>query len=177
MKPFYYSLPLAVIIFFCRPKEVNTNKGFSGKAEVPFSIKQEHDTLLRQIQKLSLFEDSAGQAGKKLHQLIEHHFKEEESFVLPQLGLLPLLASGKLPDRGAEVIELSGKLESHLLHLKAEHQLIKAYVDELKQVAAKKDLPEIIALEEELKKHANTEEEIFFPAAVLVRDFLKLKSS
>ena len=106
-----------------------------------------------------------------------HRFKEEESFVLPQLGLLPLLASGKLPDRGAEVIELSGKLESHLLHLKAEHQLIKAYVDELKQVAAKKDLPEIIALEEELKKHANTEEEIFFPAAVLVRDFLKLKSS
>ena len=108
---------------------------------------------------------------------MKHHFNEEEDFVLPQLGLLPLLASGKLPVQGEEVIQLSEKLKSNLSHLSVEHQLIKAYVDELKQVAAKKDLLEIIEFEKELQKHANTEEEIFFPAAVLIGEFLKLKST
>ena len=89
----------------------------------------------------------------------------------------PLLASGKLPVQGEEVIQLSEKLKSNLSHLSVEHQLIKAYVDELKQVAAKKDLLEIIEFEKELQKHANTEEEIFFPAAVLIGEFLKLKST
>ena len=108
---------------------------------------------------------------------MQHHFHEEEDFVLPQLGLLPLLASGKLSGHSKEVIQLSEKLKSNLTHLNVEHQLITAYLDELKQVAAKKHLPGIIEFEKELAKHANSEEELFFPAAVLIGEYLKLKST
>jgi len=167
---------LALLIIQCRHKEENTTTQFSGKPEVPLSIKKEHENLNNQIQKLTLFKDSAGLAAFKLYSLMQHHFNEEEDFVLPPLGLLPLLTSGKIPDQNKEIIQLSETLKSHLSHLSVEHQLIKVYVEELKQVAAKNNLLEIMEFEKELRKHANTEEEVFFPAAVLIGEYLKLKS-
>lgn len=107
---------------------------------------------------------------------MQHHFKEEEDFVLPTLGLLPLLASGKLPEQINEVIVSTEKLKSKLSHLSLEHQLIKAYMDELMQAATNENHLELIEFEKELQKHANSEEEVFFPAAILIAEYLKLKS-
>ena len=107
---------------------------------------------------------------------MQHHFTEEEDYVLPALGLLPLLTSGKLPEQRKEIIQLCEKLKSQLSHLSAEHQLIKAFVDELMQAATIENHPEIIEFEKELQKHANTEEEVFFPTAILIGEYLKLKS-
>jgi hypothetical protein len=175
VKHYSYLVLLALIFFQCRHKEENTNTQFPGKPEAPSSIKKEHENLLARINKLASLKDSAGRAAGKLQNLMQHHFTEEEDYVLPQLGLLPLLASGKLPDQSNEVIQLSEKLQSNLSHLSVEHQFIKACLDELKQVAAKEDMPEIIEFEKEIQKHAHTEEEVLFPAAVLVGEYLKLK--
>jgi hypothetical protein len=107
---------------------------------------------------------------------MQHHFTEEEDYVLPPLGILPLLASGKLPEQRKEIIQLCEKLKSQLSHLSAEHQLIKAFVIELVQVSTNENHPAIIEFEKELQKHANTEEEVFFPTAILIGEYLKLKS-
>lgn len=175
MKHFYYTLLLVLFICQCRHKEENTIILFPGKPEVPSSIKKEHEYLLEKIHKMTLLHDSTGLAAVKLNDLMQHHFKEEEDFVLPPLGLLPLLTSGKLPEQSKEVIQLCEKLKSQLLHLSVEHQLIKAYMDELLQAAANENHPEIIEFEQELHKHAKTEEEVFFPAAILIGEYLKLK--
>ncbi len=106
---------------------------------------------------------------------MQHHFKEEENFVLPPLGLLPLLTSAKLPEQNKAVIQLCEKLKSQLTHLNVEHKLIKAYMEELMLAAAKDDHFEIIAFEQELQRHAKTEEEVFFPTAILIGEYLKLK--
>lgn len=176
MKNFCYILLLVLFISQCRPKEENTITQFSGKPEVPSSIKEEHQYLLDKIYKISLFQDSTGRVAIKLNDLMQHHFKEEEDYVLPPLGLLPLLSTGKLPEQSKEVIVLTEKLKSQLSHMSAEHQLIKAFMDELILVAAKENHPEIIEFEKELHKHANTEEEILFPTAILIGEYLKLKS-
>jgi hypothetical protein len=176
MKHFYYTLLLVLFICQCRHKAENTIIQFPGKPETPSSIKKEHEHLLEKIYKITLFHDSTGLAAVKLYDLMQHHFKEEEDFVLPPLGLLPLLTSGKLPEQSKEVIQLSEKLKSQLSHLSLEHQLIKAYMDELMQAAAKENHPEIIEFEQELQKHAKTEEEVFFPTAILIGEYLKLKT-
>lgn len=176
MKHFCYILLLVLFICQCRHKEENIITQFSGKPEVPSSIKKEHEYLLDKIHKITLFQDSTGIAAVKLNDLMQHHFKEEEDFVLPPLGLLPLLASGKLPEQSKEVILLTEKLKSQLSHLSVEHQLIKAYMNELMQVATNENHLEIIEFEKELHKHAKTEEEVFFPAAILIGEYLKLKS-
>lgn len=175
MKYLFCSLLLVLFISQCRHKEENPVIQFPGKPEVPSSIKKEHEYLLAQIHKIILFQDSAGHAAIKLNDLMRHHFKEEEDFVLPPLGLLPLLASGKIPEQSNDIILLTDKSTAQLTHLSVEHQLIKAYMDELKQADTNGRHPEIIELEKELHKHATTEEEVFFPAAILIGEYLKLK--
>lgn len=168
-------LLLAFLSFHCRPKKEEVSTSFPAKPHVPASIKTEHENLLNKSLEFTSLKDSAGLAAKKLHELIQHHFKEEEDYVLPQLGLLPLLASGNLPENKEEIIALSKKLQSNLTHLDVEHQMIKAYLDELKQLAAKEHLPLIVEFEAELQSHAGMEEEVFFPTSVLIGEYLKLK--
>lgn len=177
MKYLFYSLLLVLFIAQCRHKEEKPVIQFPGKPEVPSSIKREHENLLDQIHRITLFQDSAGRAAIKLNDLMQHHFKEEEDFALPPLGLLSLLSSGKIPEQSNEIILLTDKLPSQLTHLSVEHQLIKAYMDELRQADTNGSHPEIIEFEKELHKHANTEEEIFFPAAILIGEYLKLKGT
>lgn len=176
MKYFCCILLLVLFTSQCRPKEENTITQFSGKPEVPSSIRAEHQYLLDKIYKISLFQDSTGRMAIKLNELMQHHFNEEEDYVLPPLGLLPLLSTGKLPEQSKEVIVLTEKLKSQLSHMSAEHQLIKAFMAELILVASKENHPEIIEFEKEIHKHANTEEEILFPTAILIGEYLKLKS-
>lgn len=177
MKNFRYLLLFVLFISQCRPKEENTVTEFPGKPVIPSSIKKEHKSLLEQLHKITLFQDSTGHVALKLYDLIQHHFKEEEDYVLPPLGLLPSLASGKIPAQSKEVRLLTEKLKSQLTHINVEHQLIKAFTGELLLAAAKDQHPEIIEFESELSKHADTEEEVFFPAAILIGEYLNLKSN
>lgn len=171
---------LLLILFFfnrCRNKEEDILTLFPGKPEVPASLKEDHKYLLDKIQRIASFQDSSGFAAKKLSDLLQHHFQEEEDYVLSPLGLLPMLASGKVPEQSKEVINLTEKFKSQLTHMNIEHQMIKAYMEEMKLADKDKNHPEIIEFETEIHKHAKSEEDVFFPAAILVGDFLKLRST
>ncbi len=161
----------------CKPKQENTVIEFVGKPLVPSSIKETHQFLLEQMHKLTLVKDSSGRVALKLEEMMQHHFKEEEDFILPPLGLLPILATGQMPGESKNVILLSEKLKTQLDHMSAEHQLIKAFITELKAAADAANLPEIIEFEKEVAKHAVSEEEIFFPTAILIGEYLKLKGA
>jgi hypothetical protein len=176
MKQFLYILLPVLFLSQCRPKEENILPQFPGKPEVPSSLKQVHESLLGKIHEVTLFQDSAGRAAVKLEELMRYHFKEEEEYVLPPLGLLPLLASGQLPEQSSHVILLTEKFRSQSAKIYAEHQMIKALMDEMMQADGNKSHPEIMEFENELLKHATAEEEVFFPASLLVGDYLKLKS-
>lgn len=174
-----FSVGILIVISLvvqCRPKEDSTVTQFTGKPEIPAVIKRDHEYLLSEIAKLALLQDSTGKAAVKLKELMQHHFKEEEDYVLPPLGLLPLLAEGKLPALSEEIISLTEKLKAQQNHMIAEHQLIKAFMDEMKQAAALENHPEVFSLEREISRHAANEEEIYYPAAILIGDFLQLKT-
>lgn len=176
MKTTGYFLLLSLLLTQCKPKADDTVTHFQGKPEIPATIKEEHEYLLNKIGKLALLEDSTGKAALKLHELMQHHFTEEEDYVLPPLGLLPLLAEGKMPTQSEAVIGLTEKLKAQWLHMQVEHQLIKAYMDEVLQAAAVENHPDVISLAKEIGKHAATEEEVYFPAAILVGEYIKLKN-
>jgi hypothetical protein len=172
---YFFSLLLVLFICQCRHKEENPVTQFPGKPGVPSSIKKEHESLLDQIHRITLFQDSAGLVAIKLNDLMQHHFKEEEDFALPPLGLLSLLAGGRIPEQSNEIIVLAERLKSQLTHLSVEHQLINAYMNELRQADSNGSHTEIIEFEKELHKHANIEEEVLFPAAILIGEYLKFK--
>jgi hypothetical protein len=175
MKHLFLIVVTGLMLQQCRNKEETVSFSYPGKPLVPSSIQQQHDTLLNKLSVIALFGDSTGKLAIRLQELVAHHFKEEEDYVLPALGVLPLLANGKLPDESKELIRLIDKFRSNAAHMIAEHQLIKAYLSELAQMAVKENHPEIAEFEKELHKHSGEEEEVFFPAALLVGDYLKLK--
>jgi hypothetical protein len=146
---------------------------FPGKPEGPSSILEEHKNLLNQMQAFTTYRDSTGQVARTLYELMQHHFEEEEDFVLPPLAVLPLLASGQLPDQTEELLLLTEKFKAQLAHMNAEHQMIKAHLEELKQVAAYEGHSIPAGFEKDLHRHAQMEEEIFFPASILVSEYLK----
>lgn len=159
----------------CRNKGEYISTAYPGKPEVPSSIKKEHEYLLEELLKFTSFRDSTGNAAIKLKDLAEHHFREEEDYVLPPLGVLPLLASGKIPQDSKKIIALTEKFKSNSAHMIVEHQMIKVYLDEMIFAAGKDNHPEVIAFEKEIQKHAGVEEEVYFPAAILIGEYLKLK--
>lgn len=175
MRPSLY-LYLLVLITGCNSKPDIVVTEFSGKPEVPSSIKATHESLLEQIHKLTLYNDSSSIIALKIEELMIHHFKEEEDYVLPQLGVLRALANGQIPEKSEEIILLSETVKSHMNHLSAEHQLITAFIKELREASAKENLPEINAFEKEIFKHSTSEEEVFFPTSILIGEYLKLKT-
>ena len=174
----YLPCMLLIVLFLnqCRNKEKYYTLPFPGKPEVPSSIKKEHTYLLDRLHKLTSLQDSTGSAAIKLNDLMEHHFQEEEDYVLAPLGVLPLLASGKIPEESKKIILLTEKFKSNSAQMIAEHQLIKVYLDELMLAARKENHPEISGFEQELHKHAAIEEEVLFPAAILIGLYLKQNS-
>ena len=175
MKKLLFILPL-IILFQCKPKEDNSFINFPGKPEVPSSIKKTHEHLLERIHGMTLYKDSSSLIAIKIEDLMIHHFKEEEDLILPLLGLLPLLANEKIPEENKDIIFLSENVKTQIGHMSAEHQLIHAYIDELKQAANDENLHEILEFEKEVIHHATTEEEVFFPASIIIGEYLKLKT-
>ena len=172
---YLFFLILLVSISQCKPKVDNAIAQFPGKPEVPSSIKETHLAILERIQKMTMYNDSSAGIAMKLDSLMQHHFKEEEDLILPPLGLLPSLANDQMPEQTKDVIRLSENIKTMMTHMSVEHQLIAAYIKELKQASTMENQAEIMEFEKEVIKHAVSEEEIFFPAAIMVGEYLKLK--
>ena len=178
MKHYTYPLLLALILWQCRPKQPDTSPvQFAGKPDVPSSIKQEHELLLRQIHQLTLFQDSTGIKAKELSDLMKNHFQEEEDFVLPPLGLLPSLSRGHLPEASDDIALLIEKFRSQAAHMSAEHQLIKAFFNELREAAKEDGHPEVDVLADAVHKHAEVEEQVYYPTVILIGEYLELRGS
>ena len=94
---------LLIFAVQCQPKADQTITQFPGKPEVPSSLKNTHADLLAQLHQFTLIKDGSTPFALKLEELMLHHFKEEEDYILPPLGLLPLLASGQLPEQSKRI--------------------------------------------------------------------------
>lgn len=144
---------------------------------MPSSILREHESLLQKIDEIARLQDSTGIKAKELSGLMKNHFQEEEDFVFPSLGLLPSLAEGTLPAQIPDIIMMIERFEDESAHMSAEHQLIKALMDELLRLATKEAHPEVRVLAEALHKHALIEEEVLFPTVVLIGAYLSTVDS
>jgi len=75
----------------------------------------------------------------------------------------------------ADVFALTDRLEAELPGMLAEHLQIKAALGDLVAAANAEKKPEYARFAEKLMSHARTEEEVLYPAALLVGRYLKLR--
>jgi hypothetical protein len=70
---------------------------------------------------------------------------------------------------------MTDKLEGELPRMLAEHKDIVAALEKLIEAAVAEKKPEQARLAEKLVLHARTEEQVSYPAAILIGRYLKLK--
>jgi len=147
------------------------------KFTIPLPLQHEHEALHERLRLATQAGGEVGEAAKALAHLMHPHFVKEDQIALPPLGLLAALARGEWNAGMAGVLELTDQLEVELPQMLAEHQAIVAALNELHQAAARTGRSEIVAFAEALVEHARTEEEVMYPAAVLVGQMVRQRLS
>ena len=145
------------------------------KFTIPQPLQHEHEALHERLRQATQVDGEVGEAAKTLARLMHPHFVKEDQIALPPLGLLAALARGEWSAEMAEVLTLTEQLEAELPQMLAEHQTIVAALNKLREAAARAGRADIIAFAEALVEHARTEEEVMYPAAVLVGQVVRLR--
>lgn len=143
--------------------------------QIPSSMLSAHKELHTSLATITKLPGKTGAAAEAVAKLLHPHFIKEETYALPALGLLPLLAKGEVNADMQPAIVLTDKLKDALPEMLQEHQQVVAALETMMQAAREEDRPEAVKLAEELMVHARTEEEILYPSAILVGEYLKLK--
>ena len=147
------------------------------KFSVPSSLDLEHKELHADLVKATREPGKLGDAAKNVANILDPHFKKEEEFALPPLGLLSLLAGGEIIPDMKDVLLMTDRLKKELTQMLEEHKAIVAELTHLIGEAKKASKPEYISFAEKLTLHAKNEEEVLYPAALLVGEYTKLKLS
>ena len=145
------------------------------KFEIPKPMKLEHDELHETLKRATEAGGQTGEAAKQVAKVLHEHFEREEAFALPPLGLLPLLAQGQLTPDMAAVLPLTDTLKRELPQMLKEHQVIVAALNQLTDAAKREQKLEFVRFAEKLMLHAQTEEQVSYPTAILIGEYLKLK--
>lgn len=142
---------------------------------IPESLKLEHEELHADLVRATKAGGKTGEAAKNVAAVLHDHFVKEEEFALPPIGLLAALARGELDKEMQGVLIMTDRLKAELPEMLREHQSVVAALDRLTAAAQEENLPEHARFAERLKMHAQTEEEVLYPAASLVGEYLKIK--
>jgi hypothetical protein len=92
----------------------------------PSSVRAEHAELRSELAEAGNFRGRLGEAARAVGKTLGPHFIREEEYVLPPLGVLPVLAAGKIPQNTEEIRTIAEQLESELEQLTREHRVIGA---------------------------------------------------
>lgn len=136
--------------------------------QIPLPLQQEHEALHERLRAATQAGGDVGEAAKTVAQLMHPHFVKEDRIALPPLGLLVSLARGEVTPEMTQVLVLTDQLEAELPAMLAEHRTIVEALGKLSDAARRADRGEIVEFAQALMQHARTEEEVMYPAALLV---------
>ena len=94
------------------------------KPGIPLPLKLEHEELHAQLVKATQAGGRVGDAAKAVAKVLHHHFVKEEEFALPPIGLLSLLARGKVDKQMLGVIVMTDRLKAELGEMLLEHKAV-----------------------------------------------------
>jgi hypothetical protein len=144
-------------------------------SHIPASLKAEHEELHRQLAKATREPGALGDAAREVARLLHPHFEKEEQYAMPPLGLLPKLAwSDVTPQMGA-VLPLTRRLKAEMPTMLMEHKAIVVALKRFRVAAEQAGRVEYEQFADALVAHAQTEEDVLYPAAILVGEYVALK--
>lgn len=143
--------------------------------KIPQLLQAEHEALHAELVKATQAGGKTGDAARAVAELLHAHFVAEEEYALPPLGLLPQLAEGKVTPEMRDVLAMTDKLKADLPKMLEEHKGIVGALKKLIDAAGEEGKPQYVRFAEKLMLHAQTEEEVSYPTAIVIGEYLKLK--
>lgn len=145
---------------------------------IPSAMRVEHQHLHQSLAEALASGGKTAEAARKVEAVLMPHFAEEEEYAMPPLGLLEVLAHGRQPtaQQAREALTMSAELRKNYDRMLAEHRHIADALQRLAAAAKAEKKPRQAEFAETLMLHAQNEEQILYPAALLVGDYLKLRA-
>jgi hypothetical protein len=143
---------------------------------IPASMREEHAHIHDALLAATRLEGPVGDAAQGLAEILHPHFVREEQIALPALGLLERLARGEYEPWMLDVLPMTDSLAAELPQMLREHEDIGAAAVRLERVAREEGATDVERLARTLQLHARSEEEVFYPAAILVGDIVRIRS-
>lgn len=150
--------------------EAHMHEGHIG---IPESMRLEHEEIHGALVRATKVPGRVGDAARELARILHPHFVREEEIALPPLGLLEPLSKAPPTPAMREVLRMTDALRAELPKMLEEHKAIGASARRLEAVAREERNAEVERLAQKLQLHARSEEELFYPAALLVGDVVR----
>jgi hypothetical protein len=141
--------------------------------KIPDSLKVEHEELHAELVALTKSPGRVGEAARNVAGLLHPHFVKEEQYALPPLGLLATVAQGRVTPAMRPVLAMTDRLKREMPEMLAEHRAVVAALEKLAEAGKAEKRPDAERFAEKLRVHAETEEQVLYPAAILVGEHVK----
>ncbi len=141
--------------------------------QTPKALLDGHKKLFKDIDDIISLGGNIGENAKLLVDIARPHFKKEEEYALPPLGILSALSKGNWELESAAATEMADILEAQLLEMKKDHGVIRKILENLKMQAEKENNQKVIQFVDDLKLHIEVEEQVLYPTTILIGSYLK----
>ena len=142
---------------------------------IPASLKAEHDELHAELAKATRETGALGEAARDVARLLHPHFAKEEQYAMPPLGLLFKLAWGTVTPDMLSIVSMTRRLKAEMPAMLLEHKDIVAALQRFRARAHEAGRAEYERFADAVMLHAQNEELVLYPAAILVGEYVALK--
>jgi hypothetical protein len=144
---------------------------------VPPAIKIEHEHLHHELEAALASGGKTGAQASKVAAVLLPHFQEEEAYAMPPLGLLESLARNEQVDdaQARQAIQMAERLRREYGNMLKEHQALTVELRALAAAARQEAKPDQARFADELIVHAQNEEQVLYPATLVIGEYLKLR--
>lgn len=143
--------------------------------ELPTVLSMEHEAMQEELARASRAGGKTEQAAWQVSRVLFPHIFREEEFAIPPLLLLPRLARGEFTPEMESILSKTEVLKAELPRMMAEHKAIIGALQKLLQAATAEGHTGFATFAQKLILHAQMEEEVLYPASILVGEYVKLK--
>jgi hypothetical protein len=140
--------------------------------KIPDSLRARHEAFHAEFVKATKEAGKIGDAARAIEKVGTTHFAKAKEAFSP-LGLLPRLAEGKVTPEMSAAVKKAEKLRAGLRQIHSEHRELLAGLKTLAEAATEEGKTDYVRFAERLTLHIQEEEEVLYPAVLLVGEYVK----
>jgi Hemerythrin HHE cation binding domain len=142
---------------------------------LPTVLTMEHEAMQEELARATRAGGRTEEAAWRVTRVLFPHVYREEEFAIPPLLLLPRLARGEVTPDMESILAKTDVMKAELPRMLQEHKVIVEALQKLLQAAAGEGQTGFARFAQKLILHAQTEEEVLYPASILVGEYIRLK--